>query len=270
MNDNGNHFWDWIAPGVETIKGGPGSGNFGHAGIHGHLGGSAPSKGGIPGAQEEAMDRDVRTSLGALMERIRTKGGFSYRPTQGFKEAGIDDGYMVSMAEHEKAVPIKDFTSQTLMNFWREKRNVVRNNPRAHFGAWMDEESGVVALDVSLCIKDRSEAVKMGIRNKQKSIFDLKNIDLIWLNADEGRLAAIGENKELKEAYEMAKKIFSEKLKQATQPVRVVAFGHAKTPEAEWEEFKAMGEGLGLTMGDDEKSDFLAMIAEEEAKNKKE
>jgi hypothetical protein len=41
---------------TETLKGGPGSGNFGHAGIPGHHGGSAPGKGSVDAITTTGVD----------------------------------------------------------------------------------------------------------------------------------------------------------------------------------------------------------------------
>lgn len=53
-----SEFLNWITNVRETEKGGPGSGNHGHAGRPGHVGGSAAGGGGKAGRASEEHDRD--------------------------------------------------------------------------------------------------------------------------------------------------------------------------------------------------------------------
>lgn len=249
-----NEFVKWVTNTLpESTKGGPGSGFYGHVGRPGQVGGSRVGRAGRP----DAMTGEVRMGLGQLMQKIDQDGGFTYRPTSGFKTVG-DVGYSVSLPGHEKAIPKSKLTKQDIMDYWLENREVVRNNPRAHFGAWWDQENDVVTLDVSVIIKDEAEARRVGIQNKQAAIFHLEKGELIWLHADEGRLEAVAA--ETKEVENMAKG-------KGTKPVvRIQANGHAKTPEAEWQELVALGKGLGLDFTEEDHKDFLERLEKADKK----
>lgn len=74
------HVFDWILPGLKkekevTEKGGEGSGNFGHAGRPGHIGGSSPPGGGVAPADGESGNDKVDALQAAAEESIRQMQG---------------------------------------------------------------------------------------------------------------------------------------------------------------------------------------------------
>lgn len=58
--------------------------------------------------------------------------------------------------------------------------NFIQNSPKTYFcGLWIDE--GYIYIDISVRILDRLDAVIIGDRLNQKSIFDWSNCECIYL-----------------------------------------------------------------------------------------
>ena len=58
---------------------------------------------------------------------------------------------------------------------------VIFDNPRARFGAWLDDKTGCIVLDMSNVYYSKEIAIKKGIENDQDAIFDLSKCEEIRL-----------------------------------------------------------------------------------------
>lgn len=235
-----------------TTKGGPGSGFFGHVGRPGYVGGSSEKPGLTPSLRSQlpgiAADLAINRNAREMIDRMRA-GGFSYRPTSGFREIG-QSGYAVSVEGFEAVIKESEMTPRKIIDHWLKIRKAVLANPRMHLGGWYDRENGVFALDCSEVVDNLEEAKRLGRARKQKAIFDFKNGEEIFLNADEGRLAGAAEQKEVN----MAKKAKG-------QTIRVMANLHQANPEDEWKELAAMIKNLtGEEASEADKEAFLAGV----------
>lgn len=256
-------FLGWVAPLPQaakevvsnldiTEKGGKGSGNFGHGGRPGHVGGSMPG-GAHSSSNVDAATADLAKNAAGIIERMR-EGGFSYRPIRGFHEIG-SWGYAVSLPGYEAVFKGKEISAKNIIDHWMKIRDAVMANPKLHLGGWYDIKNDVFCLDASEVIRSKKEAIRLGIDRKQAAIFDFKKGEEIRLDADEGRLA------DVKEVEEVAKKT-----KAAQNPViRTMVDMHQATADEEWESLKALMVAANVPVTDADREYFMAEL---EKKNK--
>lgn len=149
----------------EMLNGGPGSGNFGHAGRPGEIGGSASVSGAV---------RDLGKGI---VDRTRETGGFTVSAKGEFLELGKTDGYAVGGQSNEASCSVKDWNDSRKRNkFLREyvKQNVSKLMPETgnYLGGWVD--NGRVYLDVSRVVKSEKEATIHAMKTDQDAITDFK------------------------------------------------------------------------------------------------
>ena len=149
----------------EMLNGGPGSGNFGHAGRPGEIGGSASASGAV---------RDLGKGI---VDRTRETGGFTVSAKGEFLELGKTDGYAVGGQSNEASCSVKDWNDSTKRNkFLRQyiEQNAVKLMPKTgnYLGGWVD--NGRVYLDVSRVIKSEKEATIHAMKTDQDAITDFK------------------------------------------------------------------------------------------------
>ena len=115
--------------------------------------------------------KNLKEFVAAIIEN----GGATYNLANG---GTVDKGYMVSKKGFEmKFQPEVDVT-QAVCQFIKEfgfELYEVEN----FIGAWIDE--GVLYLDVSNNFTKRSDAIREGYKNEQIAIFDVVNMDSIYL-----------------------------------------------------------------------------------------
>ncbi|MFD7336701.1 hypothetical protein ACFV98_11940 [Streptomyces violascens] len=112
-----------------------------------------------------------------LQDQCRTivdDGGLTFSP---FELTPVV-GYMVSIAGSERIIPLEDFGPENLAEYVGDYAASVADLG-LFYGAWVDE--GLVYLDLSMNVIDRSEAVAMGHLESQLAIFDVANGDVISL-----------------------------------------------------------------------------------------
>jgi hypothetical protein len=143
--------------------GGPGSGNWGHAGRPGEVGGSA---GGGGGAAE------VRPHFAKLVDQIsQPDGGFTAHAVTGEQPK---TGFALSIHKGREVVkPAKDLTLLDLATFARDNHDLLSQRDN-YFGAWHNPADGQVYLDISRVTQDRAEAERLGREHNQIAYFDLE------------------------------------------------------------------------------------------------
>jgi len=137
-----------------STLGGAGSGNFGHAGRPGMVGGSLPAPSGILEAIHQA------------------DGGFTYHTATGEQPK---TGFALSLhKDREKILPAKDVSVVALAEYTVKNIDLLSQSGN-YLGGWHNPEDGMAYLDVSTIVQDAAEAERLGRAAKQLAYFDLKN-----------------------------------------------------------------------------------------------
>ena len=151
----------------ELLNGGPGSGNFGHFGRPGQVGGSAST-----GSAEIALGK-------GMSDRMREGGGFTVDNKGEFYDLGKTDGYAVGGFGTEGSCSEAEWNdSRKKMKFLRD---YIKTNSSALLkegnclGGWKD--GGRVYLDVSRVFKSEKEALREAMKTDQDAITDFKKSD---------------------------------------------------------------------------------------------
>lgn len=143
----------------ELLKGGPGSGNFGHGGRPGTVGGSTGGGG-------------VR--VGGLISTLSKTGGFS----RGIKGNVPTYGFMVSPYKtREFVVPANKLTNKIIANYAISNRDVL-NKADNYLGGWVYKKN--VYLDISVLRPTVESATELAKQSEQLAIWDVaagKQID---------------------------------------------------------------------------------------------
>ena len=100
-----------------------------------------------------------------LHDRIVENDGISYNVVTDSEPSR--SGYMVSLQDHERIAPL---TPLEIDKYLSDKESVL-NSEDVFFGAWKDGDNYV--YDVSVRVFSREVAIKLGIANNQKAIYDL-------------------------------------------------------------------------------------------------
>jgi len=158
---------------VIRVCGGAGSGNFGHKGRPGQVGGSGPGGG---DATAGPYDPETYSSLLAL---LKEKGGFSFQPV--LEKHAPPDGYIVSpYSKRSKRIPEGEITERDLYAYYVKNYDLLQDEDK-YFGGWLSE--GEVFLDVSIPITSLEEANAIAVQHNQRAFWDLKNnveIQTVW------------------------------------------------------------------------------------------
>ncbi len=116
------------------------------------------------------QQRLVRKDVPPLIERAKA-GGFSWR---AWGQEEPKTGFMVGIKKVSGNL-------DTLWPFFKEQAGFVKENSDRYYGAWIDNVTGKVYLDVSLNVQNQSEAEKLGKKRKEISIWDVEKREEIRL-----------------------------------------------------------------------------------------
>lgn len=109
-------------------------------------------------------------NLKQFFTSILANGGGTYSFATG--ELNPTTGYFVSIQGHEKLVDANTFEQKDLSDFvYANSEELYKEN--RFIGAWVFE--GEVYLDVSTQVTDKAKAIRIGMINNQKAIFDADN-----------------------------------------------------------------------------------------------
>ena len=103
------------------------------------------------------------------------KADGSVKPTTG---KAPTSGYMVSIPGHTQIVDagaLKGPQSASIISQYANEHADALSDPAAHIGRWQEPGTNKVYLDVSHNIRSKNAAIKTGVANNQKAIWDLKN-----------------------------------------------------------------------------------------------
>lgn len=112
--------------------------------------------------------------IAALMAALQTSGGFSFdarmsRPASGYMVATPDSETVLEVADPEKF-------SEFAYAYLEKAREA-----GGYFGAWKDEKTGRVFLDISRRFDDLEAAKQAGAAWKQLAIYDLSQHKSVYL-----------------------------------------------------------------------------------------
>lgn len=151
----------------KLINGGPGSGNFGHFGRPGEVGGSMSAWG-----AEIALGKGIS-------DRMREGGGFTVDNQGKFYDLGKTNGFAVGGFGTERSCSEAEWNnSRKKMKFLRDyiKENSSALQKEGNcLGGWKD--GGKVYLDVSRVFKSEKEALREAMKTDQDAITDFKKSD---------------------------------------------------------------------------------------------
>lgn len=90
---------------------------------------------------------------------------------------------MVGTRGHNLEVKDSDFFdrkkgTKILSDYIKTNREAL-SRPGAHLGLWHDVKHGEIAIDISIKVQSRSEAVKLGRDWNQQAIWDVANFEEI-------------------------------------------------------------------------------------------
>jgi hypothetical protein len=104
-------------------------------------------------------------------------GGATYNPY--FGDLSGTNLYAVSLYPDRGIVlPGKQASPDVLRKFVVDNSDLI-SDPRVSVGTWFDADSGMTYVDVSATIADRQQAIDLGKKYNQISIFDLYSLDEI-------------------------------------------------------------------------------------------
>lgn len=145
-------------------NGGKGSGNFGHYGRPGLVGGSASADGAV-----QAIGKGIT-------DKMRETGGFTVSTQGDFKELGSAKGFGVGGFGTERSITVDEWNNSNkrrafIRKYLEENRATFESDPeRNHFGGW--EEEGRVYLDVTRIFKSQKQAATEAAKTHQDAITD--------------------------------------------------------------------------------------------------
>lgn len=116
-----------------------------------------------------------------LRDNLIKYGGFSVDSftLEGYKPFKSSFGYLVSVKKYEEILTLEDFTYERIKAYL-SKEGLADSVEPLYLGAWRDEE-GKIYLDMNKHLFNFTLAVREGIYQNQKAIYDLKNEKSIYL-----------------------------------------------------------------------------------------
>lgn len=144
--------------------------------------------------RSHAQVRWARRIADLALWRLREDTGFTIDPWMvelASASAGNGDLWAVSIAGacQRYASPVDRCDIAAYLSRYAQ-RLCDRRSPRLYFGGWIDPSTSEVVFDLTLLVPDEAQAVRLGIRHKQQSIYNLATGQLLYLNAEPGRKAA--------------------------------------------------------------------------------
>ena len=109
-----------------------------------------------------------------LYEKMIKNGGLTIN--RHMEELTYNRGYMVSVYGYEKK--LDDFSFEEVEKVVSEYQQIVKG--ALYIGFWID--NGVLYIDISKYIYNKSQALKFGKQNKQIAIFDIENQESIEIH----------------------------------------------------------------------------------------
>ena len=153
----------------------------GHRGRPGKVGGSQPKSAGTgPSPKSIAVPKG---SAEAIEKLLRERPfGFSYRPMD---KSAPTSGYMSSVSDGPIFSPDEPRKKKlAIIQGYLDEKESILGEDNMFVGGWLndgDDGDGMFYLDASKNYQDLTETMGAASSTKQKSVFDVKAIDIIWV-----------------------------------------------------------------------------------------
>jgi hypothetical protein len=117
-----------------------------------------------------------------LEKSLKNYGGFSVKvlTSSGYMPFENKLGYLVSVKKYEDSFSLEDFTYERVKSYLHKVRLESSIEPLT-FGAWFNQEEGLVYLDMNKLRFNFTHAFREAVKESQKAFYDLKNEKSIYL-----------------------------------------------------------------------------------------
>ena len=118
----------------------------------------------------------IKRKYQKLLKQLENYGGATL-DTDGSNKTDLT-GFMVSLAGFETKMKRADLNFSIFKNYLKKAKQ-----QKAFAGYWVDHEDyDTLYIDVSVCFKKKSEAMRFAKSQNQLAIYDFKNEKTIYLN----------------------------------------------------------------------------------------
>ena len=128
------------------------------------------------------MNMLSKESFLELKKDLIAKGGFSVKAltSLGYEPFKMKIGYLVSVKKYEDIMSLEDFTYERVKAYL-SKEGIEESIEPLTFGAWLNEEEGLIYLDMNSFKFNFNHAFRKAVKESQKAFYDLKNEKSIYL-----------------------------------------------------------------------------------------
>jgi len=109
----------------------------------------------------------------AMLDRLKKDGGFTFVAGQRKYQKIGTDGYGVSPYPERSQIFTKQVTLTDMRKFIKTNKDLL-SKPSHAVGTWYDPSDKKTFLDVSIVVKDKKDADKLGRQHNQRSMFEFK------------------------------------------------------------------------------------------------
>jgi hypothetical protein len=146
-----------------------------------------------PGPHKTGSPQTIHGAGGGTAMQIAKQGGDSLKPASGQRPSR---GYMVarppSFGRILTAQEWFDRGEEALVDFVDDRAKLYAEDPDAFVGVWWDRKHAEVALDVSINVMDRDEAIRLAREWDQQAIWDVVKLEEIPTGGTGGRSGQVG------------------------------------------------------------------------------
>ena len=105
-----------------------------------------------------------------ILRYVQKHEGITYHLYKG--RARHKTGYYVSFKDYGDIIHLSVFTGELIWNYIQDHYFIL-DSSSSYLGIWIDK--GIVYLDISRWVKGKNDALELGKREEQKTIWDCKN-----------------------------------------------------------------------------------------------
>ena len=111
-----------------------------------------------------------------VLQYVLENGGITLDyPFNQLRKIDHTTGYLVSMREFGEALHIRGLCIHTINEYILKNKTVLEHDGNKFFGIWIDNETSIVYLDVSIHIQELEPALNFAKINRQLAIWDCAN-----------------------------------------------------------------------------------------------
>ena len=114
-----------------------------------------------------------------LLGTLKATGGFTY---DALHDSMPKSGFVVSTRPQDTRIfTAEQMTTDNVQKYIDQNAATLKADPEAHIGAWLNEKTGEIVLDVTHVKDNQAEAERLGIQHQQDAIYDIATGKTIWL-----------------------------------------------------------------------------------------